>query len=90
MPSNQASAGSSPTRCEYLSGYNLIPSGKAMENHPCEKFPWEHSESSMALEEEDMFLGFFAEIFSVLVPRCLSFITALLENTLLVLKQTYF
>ena len=36
MPSNQASAGSSPT------GYNQIPSGKAMGNHPCEKFSQEN------------------------------------------------
>ena len=62
MPSNQASAGTSPTYCKYLNDYNLIPSGKAMGNHPCETFPQENwkgdtlhsnrrrSESSMTLD----------------------------------------
>ena len=66
MPSNQTSAGSSPISCKYLTGYNLIPSGKAMGNHLCGKFPHNNynredilhsnrrrSESSMALEEEE-------------------------------------
>ena len=66
MPSNQASAGSSPTRCKYLAGYNLIPSREANGNQLCEKFLQEnysvedtlhsnrrHSESSMAFEEEE-------------------------------------
>ena len=63
MFSNQASVGSSPTRCKYLLGYNLNPS---MGNHPWEKFPQENytgedtlhsnrqrSESNTALEEEE-------------------------------------
>ena len=40
MPSNQARAGSGPTRCKYLTHYNLIPPGKAKGNHPWEKFQW--------------------------------------------------
>ena len=31
-PSNQASPGSSPTRCKYLTDYNMIPSGKGKRN----------------------------------------------------------
>ena len=64
MSFNQASLGSSPTRCKYLAGYNLIP---AMGNHyPCEKFPQKNyngdnthhsnlqrSEPSRTLEEEE-------------------------------------
>ena len=61
MPSNQPSA----TRRKYVIDYNLIPSVKAMENHPCKKFPQDNyngedtlhsnrrrSLSSMALEDE--------------------------------------
>ena len=64
MPSNQASAGSRPTRGKYLTGYNLITSWKAMGYHPCEIFRHENyngedtlhsnrrrSESTKALEE---------------------------------------
>ena len=67
MPSDQASVGTNPNRCTYLTGYNPIPQRKAMGNHPCEKLPQEnyngedtlhsnhwHSESkSKALVEDD-------------------------------------
>ena len=66
MPSNQARACSSPTRCKYLTDYNLIPSGEGNEKPPLRKFSQENyngedtlhsnrqrSESSMALEEEE-------------------------------------
>ena len=55
MPSNQASAGWSPTLCKYLTGYNLIPLGEGNGKSPLWKnFPGiiKRSESSMALEEE--------------------------------------
>ena len=66
-PSNQASAGSSPTNCKYLIGYNLIPSREGNGKPPPRKIsPGKNyneeytlhcnrrrSESSKALDEEE-------------------------------------
>ena len=59
MPFNQASAGSGPTRCKYLDGYNLIPSGEGNGKPPLGKLEWRgyspqlSPESSMVLKEKE-------------------------------------